>query len=190
MIPWNSLRRLPGIACFRGSCQGNLYLPAELDALASAFTAWLVSHHPERTLLLGDPREGQIALPVNELKRKYSLSHKMPDLAKSLQGRDIGFIRIVADLWGIALKVTEPRAALPALAAALHDRALVSEVVEALPATARQALEGLALRMGACPGACSPAVMAWCGEFGPAKRDREQPYLSPISPAEVLWYPP
>lgn len=49
-----------------------LYSPAELDALAAAFSAWLVDRQPERTLLVGDAMEGQIVLPVNELKRKYS----------------------------------------------------------------------------------------------------------------------
>lgn len=48
-----------------------LHSPAELDALVTALTAWLADRHPERTMLLGDPREGQIVLPVNELKRKY-----------------------------------------------------------------------------------------------------------------------
>ncbi len=55
----------------QGVLPANLYLPAELDALAAALTAWLVDRHPERTVLLGDAQEGQIVLPVNELKRKY-----------------------------------------------------------------------------------------------------------------------
>lgn len=48
-----------------------LYSPAALDALVGALSAWLLDRHPERTLLLGDPTEGQIVLPVPELKRKY-----------------------------------------------------------------------------------------------------------------------
>lgn len=50
----------------------DLYSPDELDALVAAYTAWLAALHPERTLLLGDPGEGQIVLPAAELKPRYS----------------------------------------------------------------------------------------------------------------------
>ena len=46
----------------------DLYNVSELDALAAAYTAWLVATHPEQTLAVGDPEEGQIILPVAELK--------------------------------------------------------------------------------------------------------------------------
>ncbi len=45
----------------------NLYAPAELDALAAAYTAWLAAVHPERITYLGDAREGQIAIPAYTL---------------------------------------------------------------------------------------------------------------------------
>jgi len=48
-----------------------LYAPAELDALAAAYTAWKAALHPEQILTLGDPGEGQIVLPVAEMKRQY-----------------------------------------------------------------------------------------------------------------------
>ncbi|GAB4528677.1 MAG: hypothetical protein Fur0018_14890 [Anaerolineales bacterium] len=41
----------------------SLHTPAELDALAAAYLAWQAAHHPEEISLLGDPAEGQIALP-------------------------------------------------------------------------------------------------------------------------------
>lgn len=49
----------------------DLYPPGELDALLGAYTAWLAAIHPERILMLGSPEEGQIVLPVSELKRRY-----------------------------------------------------------------------------------------------------------------------
>lgn len=49
----------------------NLYLPEELDALAAAYTAWSAAVQPERVTLLGDAQEGQIVLPVAELKKFY-----------------------------------------------------------------------------------------------------------------------
>lgn len=44
---------------------------AELDALLAAFSAWLAATHPESITALGDPQEGQIILPVAELKSTY-----------------------------------------------------------------------------------------------------------------------
>lgn len=49
----------------------NLYSSGELDALVGAYTAWLAAHHPSQVCLLGDAQEGQIVLPVGELKEKY-----------------------------------------------------------------------------------------------------------------------
>lgn len=48
-----------------------IYTPAELDALVAAYTAWLVANQAEQISTLGHPQEGQIILPVAELKRKY-----------------------------------------------------------------------------------------------------------------------
>jgi len=45
----------------------DLYSPAELDALAGAFTAWMAGNHPDRLTLLGHADEGQIFLPVSVL---------------------------------------------------------------------------------------------------------------------------
>jgi hypothetical protein len=49
----------------------DIYAPGELDALVGAYTAWLTVNQPEHISRLGDAREGQIILPVNELKPKY-----------------------------------------------------------------------------------------------------------------------
>ncbi len=49
----------------------NLHSPAELDALAAAYTAWLAANHPEQTTRLGHADEGYITLPVAELKAQY-----------------------------------------------------------------------------------------------------------------------
>jgi len=48
-----------------------IYEPRALDALVSAYTAYLVGKFPERVTFLGDDSEGQIALPAAELKRRY-----------------------------------------------------------------------------------------------------------------------
>jgi predicted RNase H-like nuclease len=43
----------------------------ELDALVAAYTAWLAGMQREQVMFLGDETEGQIVLPVSELKPKY-----------------------------------------------------------------------------------------------------------------------
>ncbi len=49
----------------------NLYSVEELDALSAAYTAWVATTQPEQVTLLGDPQEGEIILPVSELKNSY-----------------------------------------------------------------------------------------------------------------------
>jgi hypothetical protein len=49
-----------------------LYSPGELDALVGAYTAWLAIHRPGEILRLGNPQEGELILPVNPIKQRYS----------------------------------------------------------------------------------------------------------------------
>jgi len=49
-----------------------LYNTGELDALVAAYTAWLAANHSDQVSLLGDPQEGQIALPAAALKSHYT----------------------------------------------------------------------------------------------------------------------
>ena len=49
-----------------------LYTVEELEALMAAYLAWKAAIEPEETSLMGDPNEGQVILPVKELKPKYS----------------------------------------------------------------------------------------------------------------------
>lgn len=49
-----------------------LYTASELDALAGAMTAWVAANNPEQVTLLGDPREGQVVVPAEELADQYS----------------------------------------------------------------------------------------------------------------------
>jgi predicted nuclease with RNAse H fold len=42
----------------------NLFTHDELDALVSAYTAFLAARHPGRVTLVGEPAEGQIVVPV------------------------------------------------------------------------------------------------------------------------------
>ncbi len=48
-----------------------LYSPGELDALVASYTACLAVTQPEAITCLGDPVEGQIILPVPDLRAHY-----------------------------------------------------------------------------------------------------------------------
>jgi hypothetical protein len=48
-----------------------VYTAEELDALAAAYTAYTAGRHPDRMIQVGEAGEGQIVLPVRELKPRY-----------------------------------------------------------------------------------------------------------------------
>ena len=112
----------------------------------------------------------------------------MPDFTHCLQIQDLGFLQIVAELWGVELTAADARQALPRLAESLLVPALALEVVEALPETARQALDALLAKGGWMPWSRFVRDYGGLREVGPGRRDREKPHLNPISATEVLWY--
>jgi hypothetical protein len=112
----------------------------------------------------------------------------MPDLIHSLQNRDLGHLRIVAELWGVDIKSPENDAALKELSAALLDRDLVREITGSLPLEVRSALDALTQAGGKIPWAAFARQFGELREAGPGRRDREQIYLNPISAAETLFY--
>jgi hypothetical protein len=48
-----------------------LHTPEELDALIAAYTAWKTVMQPEAVIRIGDAGEGQVVLPVSELRSRY-----------------------------------------------------------------------------------------------------------------------
>jgi hypothetical protein len=48
-----------------------VYSAEELDAIAAAYVAYATSRRPEQMFRVGDPEEGQIFLPVGEMKARY-----------------------------------------------------------------------------------------------------------------------
>jgi hypothetical protein len=112
----------------------------------------------------------------------------MPGLIHRLRNHDLGFLQIIALLWGVDLDVPDARSALPILNRSLQDPALVHEVVDALPEDARLALDALIRHAGWLPWSRFTRDFGELREVGPGRRDREKPFLNPISPTEVLWY--
>jgi len=114
--------------------------------------------------------------------------YAMPDLKHSLRVQDLGYLKIVAESWGVELNAPDARTALPIVIRKIMDPALVLEIVEALAEDARQALDTLILHSGRMPWSRLVQTFGHLREMGPGKRDREKPYLDPVSPTEALWY--
>ncbi|HSF83044.1 MAG TPA: helicase-associated domain-containing protein [Anaerolineales bacterium] len=117
----------------------------------------------------------------------------MLNLTQSLEKCDLGFLRIVAELWGLELELPVEAAssageAVQKIVLALLDRDLVSEIVESLPAESRLALDELLASQGALTWQRFTRKYGEIREMGPGRRDREKPYLKPASTVETLWY--
>jgi hypothetical protein len=112
----------------------------------------------------------------------------MPNLAESLQGRDLGHLRIIAELWGIELDEQVIPMVLLHLIPSLLSVANVGKMVHSLDPDAKAALNDLSQHAGRIPWAQFTRLHGEIREMGPAKRDREQPYKQATSAVETLWY--
>ncbi len=97
-------------------------------------------------------------------------------------------MRIVAELWGLDIKIHDVHTAIPQIVLHLVDPNTFNENIELLPYEARKALEELAINAGVMPWSQFIRRYGEVREMGPGRRDREKPYFDPISPSETLWY--
>ena len=112
----------------------------------------------------------------------------MRSLLHTLEDQDTGYLRILCELWGFDLPQGSPRSVVDSITHAMLKRDTLDELINSLPDTAKQTLEGIAHTGGRM---AFPDLIRDHGELremGPGKRDREQPWRSPISQVEVLWY--
>ena len=100
----------------------------------------------------------------------------------------MGFIRIIADLWGIELQASDTDQGIAILKEHLLDAEMVAEMMSGLPNEARSAMYDLQENAGRKPWAQFVRQYGKLREMGPGRRDRECPYMDPISTTEVLWY--
>ena len=112
----------------------------------------------------------------------------MPTLSQSLQGHDLGHLRIIADQWGIDFDAPDTRVGLARLTTALLDRTHLEETLLDLPTEARLALDDLYHHEGRLPWPLFIRRYGAVRDMGPGRRDRERPYGKSASPAERLWY--
>ena len=112
----------------------------------------------------------------------------MPKLIQSLQGRDLGYLRIVARFWGLELNAPDTDAALVELAVAMLNPIMVPEIIDSLPTNSQSALMALTEAGGKIPWAAFARRFGDIREAGPGRRDREQIHLHPVSATETLFY--
>jgi len=112
----------------------------------------------------------------------------MPDLRHHLRGQDLGFLRIVAKLWGIDFNASDVEQGQEILARTLLDVDLVEQERLRLPEDARAALLDLQGSSGRIPWAQFVRRYGPLREMGSGRRDRERPYLEASSTTETLWY--
>jgi hypothetical protein len=112
----------------------------------------------------------------------------MPDLQTSLRDQDLGFIRMIAEHWGIELHAPDAASALRQLIPLLCEPELLHEIIETLPQNAREGLRRLLQAQGRMSWSQFTRQFGEIREMGPGRRDRERPDRSPISAAENLWY--
>ncbi len=112
----------------------------------------------------------------------------MPGIGESLQGKDLGFLKLVAQLWDLELSAPDTRVGMQRLIPLLLYEENFLGVVEALPPLAYAALADLQQNEGRIPWALFTRKHGVVREMGPGRRDRERPYASSASPADSLWY--
>lgn len=112
----------------------------------------------------------------------------MLTIMNTLNGQDLGFLKMIANLWGIELTAADAYTARQQLANAMNNPSLIEEIYEACPQTAREALDNLLDQEGTLPWSKFTRKFGQVRVMGSAKRDRERPDLKPQTPSEYLWY--
>lgn len=113
----------------------------------------------------------------------------MPDLFQSLQKKDLGHLKIIAELWGFEFSAPDFKIGLQRLIPKLLEPELIEDTVQALPVNAREALDELIRNEGRMPWDIFQRRFGKVRMIGAARRERDQPYrAAKASPAEDLWY--
>lgn len=112
----------------------------------------------------------------------------MPELIQNLKEHDLGFLHIIAEMWGLELHASDVNSGAAQLNSAMLDRALIDETLTQLTDNAHAALDELIQAGGRVHWAMFTRRHGAVREMGPGRRDREKPHREPESAAELLWY--
>jgi hypothetical protein len=112
----------------------------------------------------------------------------MPTLVRAFVDYDLDLLKVIADQWDIDLAASDRGVAAEELAAALAQRDSVSTMWSHLSEDEHQALYDLIIHEGRIPFAHFTRRYGEIRPMGPARREREKPWLSPVGIAEALYY--
>lgn len=112
----------------------------------------------------------------------------MRTLLNTLRDRDMGFLRIITEFWGFDPPSGSFSDSAKTLAQVMIDPDTLEEFITSLPNRAFDALHELARYGGRTPWSTWEREHGTVRVMGPGRRDREQPWRSPDSPNEMLWY--
>ncbi len=112
----------------------------------------------------------------------------MPGLVQSLKSQDVGFLHIVAELWGIDISAAKDTELAPFITQSMITQCSRQGILDDFPVEVQRAIKDLMTNEGALPWSLFTRRHGLVREMGVARRDRQKPYLSPASPAEFLWY--
>lgn len=112
----------------------------------------------------------------------------MRTLSQTLQDKDIGHLRIVAELWDVDLPPGGGARAADKLAEEMSRAERLHDMVEVLPEEARRALSALVHQGGRMPWPDFARRFGGVRPFGPGRRDREKIWRKPASVGEMLWF--
>ena len=112
----------------------------------------------------------------------------MPTLLNTLSGQDLGFLKMVANGWGLEINAPDAPSARNLLIDALNQTDLIREIIETLPENAKIAIRAIYEHEGIYPWLKFTREFGEVRVMGAAKRDRERPDIHPANPSELLWY--
>ncbi len=111
----------------------------------------------------------------------------MRPISHSLQDHDLLILRVIGEWWEIDLTGADKQECIQVLSEALPDIDLEQELTM-LPPEEADALHALVRGGGRLPVSQFSRQFGEIREMGPAALAREEPWFSPESPAEDLWY--
>ena len=112
----------------------------------------------------------------------------MPDLLQCLMEHDFGYLLMVAETWQVEAPAADNLAQRAALTNRMLDGQYLNQVFSSLPHTATAAISDMQHNHGRILWQVFTRKYGEVRDFGPGRRDREQPHLQPASTAEILWY--
>lgn len=112
----------------------------------------------------------------------------MLNIVSTLNGQDLGYLKIVANAWGIEMKAPDAYTARIQLANEMDNPETIKEIYEVLPENVRKAFDSLLENDGKIPWAKFSRDYGEIQVMGSARRDRERPDLHPKTPTEYLWF--